>query len=464
LQNTPSANGREEIESYSVNLHPDGGLFVGDLISLEIIAPPEENVEGLSAEIQVDPPGGETLGPEAFAGFGIANRSQATFTWAWDTSGLPAGDHQLSITILPEGPTWTETVTLSPQSDAPPPEPAARWETTRSDCCTIHYITGTAAERDLPVLLDEADKQADLATDRLGVEFNEPITITLIPRVLGHGGFASNEISISYLDRNYAGSRFSQVLQHEMIHILDARLGGDLRPTMLVEGLAVYLSGGHFKPEPLLPRAAGLLELAPSSPRLETNWYIPLASLADRFYPSQHEIGYLEAGALIETMVDTWGWEAFDRFYRDIHPHPSQSQVEAIDQALQAHFDISLETLEAKFREKLDRQDPEPALVEDVRLTVFFYDTVRRYQQLLDPSAYFQVAWLLDQKKMRQQDIVADYLRHPSEPQNVALETLLVAANEHLLAGNFSETEKILLAVQEELDEIELSAREREAQ
>ena len=148
----------------------------------------------------------------------------------------------------------------------------------------------------------------------MGIQFTAPITITLMSRVLGHGGFASQDIDISYLDRNYAGSDFGLVLHHEMIHILDGRLGGDFRPSLLVEGLAVYETGGHFKKEPLMPRAAALL---PGETGL--GWYIPLAELADNFYLSQHEIGYLEGATLIEYMVNTWGWDAFSSFYRDIH-------------------------------------------------------------------------------------------------------------------------------------------------
>jgi hypothetical protein len=99
--------------------------------------------------------------------------------------------------------------------------------------------------------------------------------------------------------------------------------------------------------------------------------------------------------------------------------------------------------------------------MDDVRLTVTYYDTVRRYQQMLDPSAYFQVAWLLDNQKMRQQGIVGDYLRHPSAPVNVALETLLAAANQHLLAGNYGEAETLLQAIQDELNELELQPRDK---
>jgi hypothetical protein len=140
-------------------------------------------------------------------------------------------------------------------------------------------------------------------------DFNEPITVTL-PRAAGQR-FASDEIHISYLDRNYAGGRPEMVLHHEMIHILDSRLGGDMRPSILVEGLAVYLTGGHFKPEPLMPRSAALLETwgSPLQPGLD--WFIPLETLAENFYQSQHEIGYLEAGALVEFMRLAGGLNQF---------------------------------------------------------------------------------------------------------------------------------------------------------
>jgi len=120
---------------------------------------------------------------------------------------------------------------------------------------------------------------------RMGIDFTAPSLSPCCRGVLGHGGFATRRSRSPYLDRNYAGSNFGLVLHHEMIHILDGRLGGEYRPSLFVEGLAVYQSGGHFKPEPLMPRAAALL---PSETGLGR--YIPLAELADNFYLSQHEI------------------------------------------------------------------------------------------------------------------------------------------------------------------------------
>ncbi len=86
---------------------------------------------------------------------------------------------------------------------------------------------------------------------------------------------------------------------------------------MLEEGLAVYLTGGHFKPEPLGPRAAALLDLG---------WYISLSNVANDFYNQQHDIAYLEAGSLVKYLVETYGWSAFNQFYRTI-PEPNNQSA-----------------------------------------------------------------------------------------------------------------------------------------
>lgn len=426
----------------TVRFHPDGGLFVGDQVSIEAILPGQQETGNSPERVSVTHSDGNPLAYGEFRGCGLGGRFQATMIWAWDTDGYEPGDYALTFTLEPEGMVWTETVTLLPQSALPSPEPEARWKTARSMYCTLHYITGTAAERDLPQLLREADEQARDAVNRMGVEFTDPITITLLSRVLGHGGFAGDEISISYLDRNYAGSNFGLVLHHEMIHILDARLGGDFRPSLFVEGLAVYQSGGHFKPEALMPRAAALLPT-----EIGLGWYIPLAELADNFYLSQHEIGYLEGASLVEYMVNTWGWEVFSSFYRDIHLTEDNLHSSAIDAALQKHFNLTFSELEAKFIEALQHIPITNEIRNDIRLTVEYYDTLRRYQQILDPSAFFQAAWLLDVKSMRQRSIVADYLRHPATAENLALEAIFVNAFEDLRLGQFTAvTQKLDIA------------------
>ncbi|OGO26398.1 MAG: hypothetical protein A2W33_10775 [Chloroflexi bacterium RBG_16_52_11] len=421
---------------FPVHLHPDGGLYVGDQVSFEIIAPEGANLNGRTAQVSVSQPDQKLLGTAEFAGFGIAGRTQATLTWAWDTRNLEAGDYPVSVAIEPGGPTWTETISLQPEASLLPPEPDAHWASVESECCLIYYVTGTDAERDLARLVEMADEQAQSTRQQLDADFNEPVKIVFLPRVLGHGGFASQELSISYLERNYAGGDPEIVLHHELVHMLDSQLGGELRPSLLVEGLAVYLTGGHFKLEALIPRAAALLELG---------WYLPLSQLADGFYSSQHEIGYLEAGALVAYLVDRGGRDAFDLFYRDIHNlENGGGQADAMNAALLEHYGLSLEELDGEFREFLAGQPVNPRWVEDVRQSVGYYDTVRRYQQALDSSAHYLTAWLLDFEAMRERGIVADYLRHPNEPGNQAIEALLVAADKGLKAGNYPEVGRLL--------------------
>jgi hypothetical protein len=434
--------------SFSVLYHPDDVLYVGDQVSLEVISPSDVSLKDASLQVQVDPPAGPILGPVKFAPWGIQGRDESTLLWAWDTHGQEPGVHTLSFSVLPQGYTWIEQVTLLPSEQMPPSQADALWASTQTMCCTVFYVTNTASERDLYSLTNMIDEQARLSIEEMGSNFTEPITVTILPRLLGHGGFASSEISVSYLDRNYAVNSWQLVVHHEMIHSIDGQLGGDFRPNIFVEGLAVYMAGGHYKPEPFMPRAATLLEGY-------LDWYIPLETLADDFYASQHEIGYLEGASLIEYMIRIYGWEAFSAFYRDIHINQGENQSDAIDSALQSHFVITFVQLEQNFQAALIQEPDSLAWVDDVRFSVIYYDTLRRYQQLLDPSAYFRTAWLMDNQAMRQRSIVADYLRHPHAPQNLALETLLITASQQISKAQYSDASETLDIIIDVLDSIE---------
>ncbi len=437
--------------SFTVYYHPDDVLFVGDQVSLEVVSPPGLNVQDASLQAQVDPPSGPRLGLVKFGPWGIEGRYEAALIWAWDTKAFSAGGHTLVYTVQPQGYSWTEQVSLLPAGDMPASQADSHWSETTTKCCTLFYITGTASERDLASLTSLVDAQAQDAAAKMEAEITQPITITVLPRLLGNGGFTSSEISVSYLDRNYASNDWALVVHHEMIHAIDGRLGGDFRPTLFVEGLAVYLTGGHYRTEPLMPQAAALLPGYLS-------WYLPLKPLADDFYASQHEIGYLEASSLIEYMVKTYGTQDFFAFYRDIHNKQGQSQSDSIDAALKAHFSISFAQLEQDFITALKNEPDTSSWVENVRLEVTYYDTMRRYQQLLDPSAYFRTAWLLDNKNMRERGIVADYLRHPHTPTNLALETLFITAGQQMSSGEFSPASVTLDEINKVLDGIQHGA------
>lgn len=479
---TPTASLTPPATSFQVRFHPDGALYVGDWVSLEVLAPADFTAD--EHQLRVVFPG--VTGPQThligFGPYGLDGRVQATLWWGWETAGLPAGEQIVSFTLLPEERSWTETVSLLPAEALPESERQATWAQAESECCLLYYLRGTLAERDLPTLQALADADAESLSRRLGVDLEQAIPLVFIPRLLGHGGFASEEIVVSYLERNYAGGLPDIVLRHEMAHLLDGKLGGKYRPALLVEGLAVYLSGGHFKPEPLLPRAAALLlpedgcqplDLAQIPPlsggptaapeACGLGWWLPLEQLTNDFYHAQHEIGYLQAGALVEYLVDTYGWNAFNAFYRDITPPgtaapempAATTDAEALDAALLRHFGLSLPALEHRLQQKLLAQRLQPYWVADVRLTVQFYDTVRRYQQRLDPSAYFLTAWLPDTRQLRQRGITADVLRHPNAPLNLALESWLMQAAEALRQGDFLQAQELLQRVNATLNATE---------
>ncbi len=458
---TATQSPTQEPVPLQVAVHPDGTLYVGDAVSFEVLPPAGGLQPDAIVSLSLDGPAQahyaepELLASQPFKPFGIGGRRQATFTWAWDTHSLAAGSYDLTFSVEPDGPTWTQTLALQPAPALPAAEQGAAWALARSRCCAVYYITHTEAERDLDTLLAQFDAQADDAVAKMGVQFTAPITITLMPRLVGQGGFADDTISVSYLDRDYTAGDVGRIIHHEMVHILDARLGGDLRPSLLVEGLAVYESGGHFKAEPLMPRTAALLDQFGSPSIQGLNWFIPLRRLADQFYTSQHELGYMEGSSLIEYMVQRWGWSEFSTFYRSIKPAQSGSQADAIDAALQSHFNLSLARLEQDFIAALRAEPASASWKEDVRLTVSFYDSMRRYQQILDPSAYFLNAWLPDQKEMRQRNIVADYMRRLDSPLNQVLELLLGGAGRDEPAGRFQQMQERLDAVNAVLDAVQ---------
>ncbi|HEX7540818.1 MAG TPA: hypothetical protein VF352_01690 [Anaerolineales bacterium] len=428
----PSCAPFRPAETITVIPHPDGPLYVGDQVSFEVLAPNAAGDKNASIEVMFD---GQELGSAGFAPYGIGGRRQATLWWVWNTHDLKPGNYTLTFTRLPDNTTWTETFLLHPAVQVPSPEPGAQWVSTTTVCCNLYYITGTAAERDISALSQEADQESAAVSAQMATSLSKRIDIIFMSRVIGHGGFTWSGVYVSYLDGNYIGNDISILFHHEFVHYYDSSLGGSYLPAMLQEGLAVYLTGGHFKPEPLGPRAAALLDLG---------WYIPLTTIADDFYNQQHDISYLEAGALVQYLVETYGWSAFNNFYRTI-PAPENQTVSAVmNTALHDNFGISFADLETVYRASLQAQPVTQDIRTDLKLTVTFFDTVRRYQEAFDPSAYFLTAWLPDGSVMRQRGIVADFLRHPERWENRLLESLLISSQRELFSGDYKRAESTL--------------------
>ncbi len=431
---------------WALRVHPDGGLFVGDVLSFEVLAPPG---------YQPPPDGSPTVRLQVLAGdrptweaplqvHGIEGYWAAVFPWVWATRGVAPGAYTV-VAYLDAEEVLRQTITLAPAAARPWWETGVAWRTAAWPVAEVTFFSRTAAARDLPLVRSALeDARRGLAQPEGFPQTPQPVPLVLMPRLLGQGGFTSGHIWFTYTDRDATASYFPILARHELVHWLDRQREARYRSLMLVEGLAVYLAGGHYKPEPLAPRAAALLLLEE---------YIPLTTLADGyFYDYQHEIAYLEAGALVEYMVQRWGWPAFAGFYWGLDPDLADGAGPIFDANLQQHFGLSLARLDADFRRYLAAQPDAAAWADDVRLTVAIFEALRRYQRQMDPSAYYGTAWLPDLGRMQSAGAVADAVRGPATVAHATVELLLQEAHVALAAGDVARAQANVAAVQALLD------------
>ncbi len=434
------------LDPSGIQVHPDGGLYSGDVLSFRIEARNGSDQDLSRVPVVVDWGFGQITGTIDHLPSGESGR--VDLAWAWDTTGI-AGAQPITVTVDPRNATGdpdptnnVAAIQIDLATDRPAGEIDAKWQTATSACCTFHFISGTAAARDIGAIRQTADEAFAHVEGRLGARRKDRVDVYLLSRVLGHGGFAGETIAISYLDRNYAPGGLPEVFRHEGTHVLDRQIVDGERPVFLVEGFATYVTGGHFKIEPLPQRAAALLRLG---------GYIPLRDLADDFYPSQHETGYLEASAFIDYLVQRDGFDRFLELYDDMQRRPGESDADLIDREMRAAYGIGLDAMEAEWLAHLRTLDAGPQL-RDLSASIAFYDTLRRYQRALDPSAHFRGVWLPDIQQAESRGLVADVLRHPRAPENIALETMLIAADEALDARDFDRAGSLLESINAVLD------------
>ncbi len=434
------------VDPSGVRVHPDGGLYSGDILSFEVEAHNGGSTDLSRVSVVVD--WGSDQAEAEIGHIPRGGSSSVDLVWVWDTAAL-VGTRTVTVTVAPENvaddPDRGNNIAVTRidlAAGRPAGEAGAKWQTAASACCVFHFIGGTAAARDIDAIVQVADAAIAFVKDRLDVEQAGRLEVYLVSRVLGHGGFAGEQIAISYLDRNYAGGGLLEVFRHEGTHMLDRQIVKGERPTLLAEGFATYITGGHFKLEPLPERAAALLSIG---------GYLSLRDLANDFYPSQHETGYLEAGAFIDYLVERDGFDTFLELYGGMRRAPGETDADMLDRAMRAVYGLGLGEMEAEWLARLRALDA-GAQRRDVTNTIAFYDTVRRYQRALDPSAYFLEVWIPDIRQAESHGRVADYLRHPRAPENIALETMLVAAAEVLTARDFDRAETLLASVNAVLD------------
>ncbi|MCO5196551.1 MAG: hypothetical protein M9941_02105 [Anaerolineae bacterium] len=432
------------LEDGRVYLYPTPRLVAGDQVTFQVYARIPETIRPQDVELQllID---GELLIDGTLGWRNLADEAIGLYEWIWDTSGMP-GQHEIQVVLDPR-----DVITYGDENPnnnavelvvdvASAETVSAEWVVSRSDLAILHVVSGSAAERDLPYLADAVDNAIRIAGDRLNMFPPVDVEVYFADRTIGNGGYANTAMVISYPERNYAGGELEQLLVHETVHILDNEHEPDRSFRFLVEGLAVWATGGHYKLEDLDQRAAALY--------FETTHYVPLTELVENFYPTQHEIGYLEAGSFFKYLVDTYGWQRVRFFYGDLEPVDNSTIAQTMSASMQTHFGKTLQQLENDWLIHLRNQPRDPNALNDLLLTIQYYDTMRLYQQTYDPTAYFLTAWLPTPEVLTERDQTAELARHPTTEMNIWLETMLVAANTALQEGRYDDATALLQSVE----------------
>jgi hypothetical protein len=419
-------------DPFKVTFFPVAPYYVGDILSIEVAYTGPNEIGGEQILLSTPSAPDRVLGTSTFSSFS----QEAVFSWVVDTTGFQPGFYPFLFTIPNINLSWTAGVNLLPEKPGEKPE----WKSVETDCCIIHYMTGTEAAEDIDEIQDLLETEVDSALSQFFPSgkpetdpFAEPLRIALIPSVVGHGGFATDIAVLTYTDRNWTGIEFGILAHHEIVHVIDRHLNPGSRPSLFAEGLAVYFSGGHYHKGDALERGAALIE---------TGLYLPLTDITDQFYDAQHEIAYMEAGALIAYLVQTWGWDQFIDFYFNLPEDGSDSEI--ISSALKQQFGMDFADLEAAFIAYLETIQPGQDVISDVQITVKAYDTIRRYQSIAIPSAHFQSAWWPSIERMFESSIVGDYAPREKSPFNILIESLLIEVHLSLINQDYDTVEENL--------------------
>ncbi|MGD8626799.1 MAG: hypothetical protein PVJ34_19840 [Anaerolineae bacterium] len=338
------------------------------------------------------------------------------------------------------GPELRDQITVAPPS---PSAPAYTWTLSETQHFTFYYLPGSAAERDRFQIGPLAEDSLDHISAVLEVAFQGQMAIYLVPRVFWQGGAAYGDKVqlISYLDRNYTGIEIWSYFTHEGTHALAQDLiqpkeNGGGPDGVLVEGLAVWASGGHYRHEPLDAWAAVVAA---------SDDYLPLAELrAGPFYDFQHETSYLEAASFVKFLVARYGLARLKELYG--RATGDKTHDGALVQGLYGH---TYQELEAQWLAHLEALDPSPRQETTWALKVRAFNLMRRYETELDPDARILPGntppeWTSDTFKI--------FTHRLTAPQNVVLETALIAAQERTYGGDLPGATALLDDVEAALD------------
>ena len=312
----------------------------------------------------------------------------------------------------------------------------------------LYAPPGSAAARDLDRLALVAEASYDRAAAVLALTEPVSIPVYLVPRVFWQGGLAFQDgpLVIAHLDRNYVALEPWAYFVHEVTHALSDRLlprGGEVGG-LLGEGLAVYATGGHYGLEPIDAWAAALAE---------SDRYVPLCQLRYDFYSAQHEIAYQEGASFVAYLIRTYGLDAFKQIYAAQRPQRGEHKVDVAEfcatdnQRIIAPTGKTAGELEQDWLAYLKTIHPTSEQRRAWELTVRFFDTMRHYQEALDPPA----RELPPPPAEWDRATAAKFLNPASGRRAAVLETMLGAAGGAIRRGELDHGAALLDAIESSL-------------
>lgn len=413
----PPAEVAQLTPAAAVRAYPGPEHYAGDVLTFEI--PNDGNF------------GDETVIVSMTLDNGGPTEVSATSSWiglllplALDTTNL-TGRHTVRFTTADGNLNETYSFDVLPADQLPAHEEGAAWMVSEITCCVLHYISETAAARDIEFIAEHFQQAAEDFATITGENIDPKLDVYIIDRIWGNGGFGGNgELVISYTDRYYGPTIGAEGLEtlarHEFTHAAGVGLeqAGD-GIEFNYEGLAVYVAGGHYKPEPLAQRGAALYDLG---------HYVPVGQFLD-----QHELAYLYPAAMLTYIVETYGSEKLWQFLA-ADENPEDDQPGSLEAALQATFEVSLKDFDQAFRTWLESNEPGEQL-EDLRLTIELQDLRRQYQDTYAPPPYFILAKATD--AVARPEYLPVMIRETNAAANVAIELIIANAQQMIVGGNY---------------------------
>ena len=191
------ARNLENPQDFSVEFFPVAPHHVGDILSVRVNYSGSQEITGWDITVGLADSPENILETTQFSRYS----RQAVFFWILPTGERSPGFINFLFTIEALNLSWQAGVNLLPS----PGERPETWVQVHTNCCTIYYLPGTDAADDIAEIQQILETQTNQALAQFASQMDpgqatltEPISLVLIPSLIGQGGFATDIAVMTY--------------------------------------------------------------------------------------------------------------------------------------------------------------------------------------------------------------------------------------------------------------------------